>query len=147
MVSNREGACVRGTVELDRLHDRHGAPGEILEELARRLPGRVERAIAEGRVLQAELEALLGPRGVLLYPPYSRPAPRHRTPMLTPLDFVCTALFNVLEFPATVVPIGFDAEGLPLSVQVVGRRGNDQLTVAVAGALESAFGGWQRADP
>jgi fatty acid amide hydrolase 2 len=97
--------------------------------------------------LQAELEALLGPGGVLLYPPYSRPAPRHGTPLLTPFDFVCTALFNVLEFPSTVVPIGFDGDGLPLSVQVVGRRGNDRLTVAVAETLESAFGGWQRAEP
>jgi Asp-tRNA(Asn)/Glu-tRNA(Gln) amidotransferase A subunit family amidase len=45
------------------------------------------------------------------------------------------------------VPAGFDAQGLPLSVQVVGRRGNDHLTIAVAQALEGALGGWTRAEP
>jgi fatty acid amide hydrolase 2 len=143
-------APLRELLRLVLRRSRHTLPAVLivgLEELARRLPGQIDRAVAEGRALQAELETLLGPNGVLLYPPYSRPAPRHGSPMLTPLDFVCTALFNVLEFPATVVPIGFDADGLPLAVQVVGRRGNDHLTVAVAGSLESAFGGWQRADP
>jgi fatty acid amide hydrolase 2 len=143
-------APLRELVRLALRRSHHTLPALIivaLEEVAKRFPGRVEKAIAEGRALQAELESLLGPDGVLLYPPYSRPAPRHGTPMLTPFDFVCTGIFNVLELPATVVPIGFDADGLPLSVQIVGRRGNDPLTVAVAASLESAFGGWQRADP
>lgn len=143
-------APLRELVRLALGRSHHTLPAVILvglEELAKRIPGRIDRAVAEGRALQAELEDLLGPRGVLLYPPYSRPAPRHGTPMLTPFDFVCTGIFNVLEFPATAVPIGFDADGLPLSVQVVGRRGNDHLTVAVAATLEDAFGGWQRAEP
>lgn len=129
---------------------RHTLPALViagLEDLLARLPSTVDDAVAEGRALQAELEQVLGPRGVLLHPPYSRPAPRHRRPMLTPLDFVCTGLFNVLELPSTVVPLGFSARGLPLSVQVIGRRGHDHLTVAVAGALEEDFGGWQRARP
>jgi fatty acid amide hydrolase 2 len=118
-----------------------------LEQLASRLPGQLDKAVAEGKALQAELEHTLGPGGVMLHPPYSRPAPRHYRPLFTPLDFVCTGLFNVLELPSTVVPMGFDAEGIPLSVQVIGRRGNDHLTIAVARALEQDFGGWQRANP
>ena len=51
------------------------------------------------------------------------------------------------KVPSTVVPIGFDPAGLPLSVQVIGRRGHDHLTVAVASALEEDFGGWQPARP
>jgi fatty acid amide hydrolase 2 len=129
---------------------RHTLPALViagLEELTARLPATVDAAVADGRALQAELEAALGPRGVLLHPPYSRPAPRHWRPMLTPFDFVCTGLFNVLELPSTVVPMGFSREGLPLSVQVIGRRGHDHLTVAVAAALEQDFGGWRRARP
>lgn len=84
---------------------------------------------------------------LLLFPSYSRPAPRHGAALFTPFDFVCTGLFNVLEFPATAVPVGFSREGLPLSVQVIARRGNDHVAVAVAGALERAFGGWRRAEP
>ena len=117
------------------------------EQLANRLPGQLDKNVAEGRALQAELEEVLGPRGVLLHPPYSRVAPKHGRPMLTPLDFVCTGLFNVLEFPSTVVPTGFDRDGLPRSVQVIGRRGRDHVTMAVAAALEQDFGGWQRATP
>lgn len=146
------GAPISPLHELAKLalrRSRHTLPALVivgLERLAARMPGQVDRAIADGKALQAELEAVLGPRGVMLHPPYSRPAPKHFAPMLTPFDFVCTALFNVLEFPATVVPMGF-AGGLPLSVQVIGRRGNDHLTIAVAGALEQETGGWRRADP
>ena len=118
-----------------------------LEELLDRLPSTVDHAVAEGHALRTELEELLGPRGVMLHPPYSRPAPRHYRAMLTPLDFVCTGLFNVLELPSTVVPLGFSGRGLPLSVQVIARRGHDHLTIAVAGALEQELGGWQRAQP
>jgi fatty acid amide hydrolase 2 len=146
------GTAISPVTELAKLalrRSRHTLPALVivgLERIAARMPGQVERALADGKALQAELEAVLGPRGVMLHPPYSRPAPKHFAPMLTPFDFVCTGLFNVLEFPSTVVPMGF-AGGLPLSVQVIGRRGNDHLTIAVAGALEAERGGWRRADP
>jgi fatty acid amide hydrolase 2 len=133
---------------LGRSH--HTLPALIiagLEQLTAKIPSSVEAAVAEGRALQAELEQTLGPRGVLLHPPYSRPAPRHYRPWLTPFDFVCTGLFNVLELPATVVPTGFSEAGLPLAVQVIGGRGHDHLTLAVASALEEDLGGWQRARP
>jgi fatty acid amide hydrolase 2 len=55
---------------------------------------------------------------------------------------VCTALFSVTGLPGTVVPVGFDEHHLPVAVQVIGRRGNDRLTLAAARALEDAFGGW-----
>jgi fatty acid amide hydrolase 2 len=42
----------------------------------------------------------------------------------------------------TQVPLGLDADGLPLGVQVVGARGSDATTIAVARALEEDFGGW-----
>ena len=46
------------------------------------------------------------------------------------------------RYPATVVPMGLDEHGLPLSVQVVATHGRDHLTLAAALALEEAFGGW-----
>lgn len=146
----RPVAPARELLRLAMQRSRHTLPALAvigLESIAARFPGRVEDAVADGKALQAELEDILGPRGVLLHPPYSRPAPRHYAPMLTPFDFVCTGLFNVLEFPSTVVPIGFDDDGLPVAVQVIGRRGNDHVTCAIAAELERAFGGWQRATP
>ena len=109
--------------------------------------GMRSRYIDAGRALQAAVEEALGPDGVLLHPPYSRPAPRHHDAWRTPLDAQYTAIFNVLELPVTVVPAGFDDNGLPLAVQVAAGRGNDQLTLRVAKALEDDLGGWVRAEP
>ena len=124
----RFAAATLGLVALERFS----------KPLERRTLGRAP-AIAE---IQAGLEEVLGPRGVILHPPYSRPAPRHLWPLLTPFDAVCTALFSVTGLPGTVVPVGFDERHLPVGVQVIGRRGADRLTLAAARALEDAFGGW-----
>jgi fatty acid amide hydrolase 2 len=92
--------------------------------------------------LRAEIEAALGDRGVMLFPSYTRTAPRHNAPLLLPIQWIYTAIFNALELPVTQVPLGLDDEGLPLGVQVVGARGTDATTIAVARALEEDFGGW-----
>ena len=43
-----------------------------------------------------------------------------------------TEWFNLLGFPAAVVPIGFSAQGLPIGVQIVGRPWEEELVLAVA---------------
>ncbi|HEX4447769.1 MAG TPA: amidase, partial [Polyangiaceae bacterium] len=92
--------------------------------------------------LRAEIVDALGGRGVLLFPPYTRTAPRHNAPILFPIQWMYTAIFNALELPVTQTPLGLDGQGLPLGVQVVGAPGTDAITVAVALALEEDFGGW-----
>lgn len=92
--------------------------------------------------LEHEMRTLLGDDGVLLFPSYTRPAPRHGEPLLTPIDWVHTALFNTLKLPVTQVPLGLDPTGLPLGVQVVAPRDCDHLSIAVAQWLEDAMGGW-----
>lgn len=118
-----------------------------LERVLKRFEGPRATLVAEGRALGAELELLLGDRGVLVYPVYSRPAPRHMDALRTPFDAACTAIFNVLELPSTVVPVGFEARGLPIAVQIVGARGRDHLTIAAASFVEAELGGWERATP
>jgi fatty acid amide hydrolase 2 len=100
-----------------------------------------ERLVAAGKRLQGQIEDLIGD-GVLLFPSYPEVAPRHGAPLLRPMRWVYTAIVNVLELPSTQVPLGLDARGLPLGVQVVGARGRDHVTIAVACELERAFGGW-----
>jgi Asp-tRNA(Asn)/Glu-tRNA(Gln) amidotransferase A subunit family amidase len=51
-----------------------------------------------------------------------------------------TTLFNALEMPVTVVPMGLDADGLPSGVQIVAGPGEDALSIAAAVALEEAAG-------
>lgn len=103
-----------------------------------------QRLIAEGVALRAQLDEMLGARGVLLFPTHPRPAPRHYAPLLRPFDWTYTAVFNVLEAPVTQVPMGLSRAGLPLGLQVVGAGDCDHVTIAVACALERECGGWVR---
>ena len=43
--------------------------------------------------------------------------------------------------PCIVLPCGLDADGLPFSIQLCGRRGGDARLLAVAQAVESALAG------
>jgi Asp-tRNA(Asn)/Glu-tRNA(Gln) amidotransferase A subunit family amidase len=51
--------------------------------------------------------------------------------------------FNLLGFPAAVVPMGFSAEGLPIGVQLVGRPWEEEVVLAVAAKLEAECGPWK----
>lgn len=119
----------------------HTLPALLLA-VADSLPVNIEKYAAMGEALRAELISLLGENGVLLYHPYTRPAPRHNRPLSRPFDFAYCGIFNVLGFPSTQVPLGLNAEGLPLGTQVVSAPGQDAVTIAVAQSLEKQFGGW-----
>jgi len=114
----------------------------ILEYFPDLLASKTGHYVGRGLALRKELTDLIGERGVLLFPTYVSPAPVHNKPLLPPFYWVYTAIFNVMEFPSTQVPLGLNSEGIPLGVQVVGTPGNDHITVAVAMELEKAFGGW-----
>ena len=114
----------------------------LLEKFYKYTEKSVPKWVRKARELKEELNSTLGPNGILLFPPYSRCAPKHRLPLLSPFDWQYTAVFNVLELPVTQVPLGLNAEGLPLGVQVASIHGNDHVTIAVAQELEKAFGGW-----
>lgn len=48
------------------------------------------KLVSMGKSLQAEMETLLGPDGVLLYPPHPTVAPRHHYPICMPFNFAYT---------------------------------------------------------
>ncbi len=116
----------------------------ITEDISSLTPGRTQKMVQAAETLKAELMQAMGPDGVLLFPSYTSPAPRHNQPLNLSFDWVYTAIINVLTFPATQVPLGLNKAGLPLGVQVISTPGNDHLTIAVAMELEKAFGGWVR---
>jgi len=47
-------------------------------------------------------------------------------------------IWNHLGNPAAAVPAGFDADGLPLSVQLVGRHGSEAMLLSLSAQLETA---------
>lgn len=113
----------------------------LLEDLGHWMPKRTATMIAHGQQLKGEITAAIGD-GVMLYPSFPEPAPRHGRPLLPPLRWVYTAILNVLELPVTQVPLGLDTRGRPVGIQVVAGPGRDHVSIAVAMELERAFGGW-----
>ncbi len=114
----------------------------LLEQVPNHMPARTQAFVERGKALRRELCDRLGPHGVMLYPSHPVPAPFHLQPILSPFRWAYTAIFNALEVPVTQVPLGLNAQGIPLGIQVVAAHGNDHLTIAVALALERELGGW-----
>lgn len=94
-----------------------------------------------------EFQRMLGTNGVLIYPTHPTVAPYHNEPIARAFNFSYTAIVNTLGLPATAIPLGIGAEGLPIGIQVIANRNQDRLCLAVASELERAFGGWTAPQP
>ena len=92
--------------------------------------------------MKEELDTMMGENGVIFYPSFSTPAPIHGRTVYFPLDITYMMMSNILEYPATQVPLGLNARGLPLGMQIIGKQGYDHLTIATAMEAEKALGGW-----
>jgi amidase len=60
-----------------------------------------------------------------------------RTLLGMALAYPFTGVWNALGWPAAAVPAGFTAGGLPLSVQIVGRRNDEATLLSLAAQMES----------
>jgi len=114
----------------------------LIETVGKKFPSRLDEYVKLGAELKEEVYGLLGNDSVILYPSYASTAPKHGIPLLIPIKWVYTAIWNVLELPVTQVPMGVGPSGLPTGVQVVAPHGHDHISIAVALELEKAFGGW-----
>lgn len=127
---------------------------ERLEKRTRdtvRLAGWVTEGIVERALLRAEAIAsmvdtyVLGSAEVVMLPVMPVPVPRVGAvgdkggvgTMLTSLPYVtnCT-LANVTGHPAISVPAGLDGNGVPIGMQLIARRGREDLLLSVAAQLE-----------
>lgn len=146
MYGTREPA--RAIVELGRVltgRSKHTLPIvllSILEKVPEYFPARAEKFQRLGEQLRGQLDDALRDDGVLLELPYPEVAPRHAQPLLKPFHWVRCAIFNTMELPATAVPMGLNARGLPTGVQLVAGRGQDHVSIACAQWLERAGYGW-----
>jgi len=113
-----------------------------------RVPSRaVRRARAAGESSTGRLEDALQGIDLLLTPVMNRPpvevgrwarASGMRTVIGMSRVFGFTQLWNHTGRPAASVPAGLTRDGLPLAVQLVGRRHHDADVVAVSAQLEQA---------
>jgi Asp-tRNA(Asn)/Glu-tRNA(Gln) amidotransferase A subunit family amidase len=101
----------------------------------------VEAARAAREAHRAQAERALGNADLLLTPTLAFVAP--------PADVVeleirvraiqFTIPFNSLGWPALALPCGAAEDGLPASVQLIGRPGTDAFVLAAGAALEAAL--------
>ncbi len=110
-------------------------------------PRRRDRLLAKRDVTAARVESLWDEVDVLLMPaltitPFgaegahgrAAPAAVDRASRLA----AYTGLFNLTGQPAVSLPAGLSPDGLPLSVQLVGRRGAEDMLYSLAGQIETA---------
>uniref|UniRef100_A0A8D8QBA6 Fatty-acid amide hydrolase 2 n=1 Tax=Cacopsylla melanoneura TaxID=428564 RepID=A0A8D8QBA6_9HEMI len=94
--------------------------------------------------LRTKLTDLLGDNGVLVFPSAPETAPHHYVTFFRPFNFSYWALYNIVDFPVTNIPLGLNKNGLPLGVQVIATSNNDRLCFAVAEYLEKCgVAGWK----
>ena len=98
-----------------------------------------EAALAQRQALLPAADALLDEVDVLLGPAVAFVAPA-TTPVIDSPEGEVEGLFsmaaNLTGAPAVVLPCGDDGHGLPVGLQLMGRRGGDADLLAVAGAVE-----------
>ena len=99
---------------------------------AQRLRARLAREVAE--ILQ-RVDALIFPGQAEPATPFpTDPIPKE---LLRPVSRY-TNVWNMVGLPACVVPSGFSQEGLPVSIQIVGRPFDDATVLRIARAYERA---------
>ena len=103
--------------------------------------GEVEAARRAREAYRAAAESALGDADLLLSPTLAIDAPPSEVDELTIRERMIqfTIPFNALGGPALALPCGPAEDGLPASVQLVGRPGDDALVLAAGEALETAL--------
>ena len=105
---------------------------------------RVRRAmVREADRLLADLDALVAPGRAVLAPPLDRP---FRSAFGGGLPDPMGAVGNGAGLPAVIVPSGFGPDGLPTSLQFMGRAWEENAVLAAARAYQARTG-WHRRHP
>jgi amidase len=111
-------------------------PSRRREKLLADRPARIARVLELWNEIDVLLMPVLATTAIAAEGAYGKSAPVaiDRSSRFMPWN----PLFNVTGQPSIAVPAGFGADGLPLSVQLVGRPGAEDLLYSLAGQLETA---------
>jgi amidase len=123
------------------------APGSQLSEEQRSLAWYLT-ALAQRDRFAAAWEPFFAEFDALILPPSTTAAFTHRQPGV-PLEIdrgnapyedqgLMLVFCNLLGLPSLAVPAGFDDDGLPIGVQIVGPRWSETRLIEIARALEES---------
>jgi Asp-tRNA(Asn)/Glu-tRNA(Gln) amidotransferase A subunit family amidase len=138
----------RARVDLAPAGGRHTAElARLLEDLRPNAVGADGFLVLLGRLagLRARIRSFLGRFDAVLLPVAPGPAPPHGAVPGAGLGvdgyeaFAATQALSLAAVPVTVVRVGWDGH-LPLGAQAAAPPGRDDVTLAVAAALEAALG-------
>uniref|UniRef100_A0A0K0EQK3 Amidase domain-containing protein n=1 Tax=Strongyloides stercoralis TaxID=6248 RepID=A0A0K0EQK3_STRER len=90
-----------------------------------------------------KIEKLLGDNGILIAPAFAVPAPYHNQQIFTRIDHIYGSIFCALGFPVITCPVFHTSFGIPMNVQLIGKKNNDKVLFPLAEALEKTLGGWK----
>lgn len=103
----------------------------------------------------AQMDAALEPWDVWLTPVAATPAFTHR-PAWSAIEIegksyphsiangAYTILFNLNGHPAVVIPVGQTHNGLPIGLQIIGKRWREMELLAIASQIDKVVGSWQQ---
>lgn len=118
-------------------------------------PVGLRRALEQRVQLIQQLEDFLGVWDCWICPAFPTSAFSHRT-SIAPIDvdgqsisqmeanLLPTVIFNMTGHPVVTMPIGLSPEGLPIGVQVIGRRWREMALLDTARQMAPVTGGFQR---
>jgi aspartyl-tRNA(Asn)/glutamyl-tRNA(Gln) amidotransferase subunit A len=121
---------------------------QVVERGLRMTEADLAAALEERERYTAAMDAFFGHHDLLVTPtmpcpPFRAGADQPGWVAGRPTEYLSwtafTYPFNVTGQPAASVPCGRDRDGLPIGLQIVGRRGEDALVLRAARAFERAF--------
>lgn len=101
--------------------------------------------LAEWDQFKSRMLSFMQQYDAMICPANAFPAPPLGT-LLEPDNYLgisYVAAYNLLGYPAVVIRGGTSPEGLPIGVQIVASPWREDVALAIAAHLETAFGAWQ----
>ncbi len=138
----QESLTVPDRAQLESLTRQIAAGGRYLVPPRRRETLLAKRPVTTARILALwnEVDVLMTPglatTAIAAEGAFGKPVPLaiDKAGRFTPF----TPIFNLTGQPAVTIPAGFASDGLPLSVQLVGRPGAEDVLYSLAGQIEAA---------
>lgn len=125
---------------------------EVYERMSDLDPAKYDGILKRHDALRDQLDAFFSKYDLLILPVASTPAIKHN-PEHTPIsvdgtnvdywdNFLYPVVFNATGHPALTIPLGLNAEGLPIAVQVVGPINSERRLIAFAKLIEPLHTGF-----